>query len=75
MTCEGKVHKVEKILSTWGDKRFNLTCKIALMKALAASPLVYTLYVMLLFFNFFGITRGIMSSGLKGWYIMIKLTR
>ena len=41
--CEGKVHKVEEILSNWGDKRFNLICKIAFMKALAASPLVYVI--------------------------------
>ena len=58
MTCEGKVHKVEEILSTWGDERFNLTCKIALMKALAASQLVYALYVMLLFFKFLWVYKG-----------------
>ena len=39
--CEEKVNKVEDILSNWRDKRFTLICKIAVMKALAASPLVY----------------------------------
>ena len=38
---EEKVHKVEEILRNWGDKRFTLISKIAVMMALVASPLVY----------------------------------
>ena len=38
-----KVHKVEDILNNWGNKRLTLIGKIAVIKALAASQLVYVL--------------------------------
>ena len=40
---EEKVHKVEDILNNWRNKRLTLIGKIAVIKALAASQLVYVL--------------------------------
>ena len=40
---EEKVHKVEDILNNWRNKRLTLIGKIAVIKALAASQLVYIL--------------------------------
>ena len=40
---EEKVHKVEVILNNWRNKRLTSISKIAVIKALAASQLVYVL--------------------------------
>ena len=40
---EEKVHKVEDILNNWRNKRLTLIGKISVIKALAASQLVYVL--------------------------------
>jgi len=40
---EEKVHKVEDVLNNWRNKRLTLIGKIAAIKALAASQLVYIL--------------------------------
>ena len=40
---EKKVHKVEDILNNWRNKRLTLIGKISVIKALAASQLVYVL--------------------------------
>ena len=51
---EEKVHKVGDILNNWGNKRLTLIGKISVIKALAASQLVY---VSLSTASFFKITE------------------
>ena len=43
LNYEEKVHKVGEILNNWGNKRLTLIGKIAVIKALAASQLVYVM--------------------------------
>ena len=71
LNYEEKVHKVGEILNNWGNKRLTLIGKIAVIKALAASQLVYFMSSttscskslketndLLFKFNSFGITRA-----------------
>jgi len=74
---EEKVHKIEDILTNWRNRRLTLIGKIAVIKALAASQLVYILSSttscskslketnVLFFSNSFGITKATKLSGLK----------
>ena len=40
---EDKVRNVENVLNNWHNKRLTLSCKIAVVKALAASQMVYVM--------------------------------
>ena len=40
---EDKVRNVENVLNNWHNKRLTLICKIAVVKALAASQMVYVM--------------------------------
>jgi len=49
MNYEEKVRRVEDILNNWQNKRLTLSGKITVIKALAASHLVYVVITMYMF--------------------------